>query len=210
MAYNYARFDSVFEFGNHYQLTVADMRYSFALDKLPFGLWWYYLAIPVINNKFPFIYPPHYVPSYQGQYYIDGNSMGTMFMNLILLFLFCLPKMKVWMKQQKKGLYGFCLTGMITAFIQSCIIVVTGGIHQRYMMDFVPIYLITAIVIIFSMLVKYYKTNTYQILNKILLVCFAGTMLFQLVNAIRSEGNQLMLYFPKIYYTIERAVEFWL
>lgn len=210
MWYNYTRFGSVFEFGSHYQLTVADMRFASHINKLPFGIWWYYLAMPVMNLRFPFFYTPQYVKTYQGQYFIDSTALGTIFMNLILVFLFCLPKMKDWMKQQKKGLYGFCLTGIIAAFVQSCIVILTGGIHQRYVMDFVPIYLIIAIVIIFAVLVKNYNTKTYQILNKILLVCFVCTMVFQAAVSMRGESDQLKNCHPEIYYRIERAVEFWL
>lgn len=211
MVYNYVRFDSVFEFGSSHQLTVTDMRFSANIAKLPFGLWWYYLAVPVINLKFPFFYSPNYVMTYQGYYFLNYNSMGTIFMNLILLFLFCLPSVKDWMKQQGNSLYGFCLTGIITSFIQSCIVILTGGIHQRYTSDFIGVYLIVAIIIIFSLLSKHRRNDTiYGIVNKGLLLCVACTIVFQICISMRGENDLLLNNKPETYYKIERAVEFWL
>ena len=55
MVYNYMRFDSPFDFGNNYQLTVYNMRYSFNLNKLPLGIWIMYFQPAVISNGFPFV-----------------------------------------------------------------------------------------------------------------------------------------------------------
>lgn len=60
MWYNYARFGSIWEFGQHYQLTVADQRlYSlsagFRLDKIINGLVYQFASWSPIQGKFPYI-----------------------------------------------------------------------------------------------------------------------------------------------------------
>ncbi len=60
MWYNYARFGSILEFGQHYQLTVADQRlYSlfagFRLDKIINGLVYQFASWSPIQEKFPYI-----------------------------------------------------------------------------------------------------------------------------------------------------------
>ena len=60
MWYNYARFGSIWEFGQHYQLTVADQRlYSlfagFRLDKIINGLVYQFASWSPIQGKFPYV-----------------------------------------------------------------------------------------------------------------------------------------------------------
>jgi len=58
MAYNYARFDNIFEFGARYQLTIYDMNVlmSFSIPRLIKGVIIYLFKSPTINlDDFPFI-----------------------------------------------------------------------------------------------------------------------------------------------------------
>ena len=60
MWYNYARFGSIWEFGQRYQLTVADQRlYSlfagFRLDKITNGLVYQFASWSPIQGKFPYV-----------------------------------------------------------------------------------------------------------------------------------------------------------
>jgi hypothetical protein len=77
--YNYARFDSVFESGYHYQLPGFNVRKVtlFQLDRIPVNLYFYLLCTPVLSSAFPFIrvilHAPFTLPSNQfGQEPITG------------------------------------------------------------------------------------------------------------------------------------------
>ena len=89
MVYNYARFGSVFDFGNAYQITVADTsQYSFSLLKLFPAAWHYFLQPPEIDCLFPYIHPAYDdLRSYGGYIYntinisaaaIPGISAGVL------------------------------------------------------------------------------------------------------------------------------------
>ncbi|MBR1736242.1 MAG: hypothetical protein IJ736_04380, partial [Firmicutes bacterium] len=128
MYYNYIRFGSVTDFGNNYQLTICDMRYASDIGKLPLGLWIMYLQPPVIRNVFPFINKVVYHVAYQGYFYID-STLGTIFMNIILLFIFGVFRLKNKENADKKGMFGMCVSFALIGFIVSMIIIVVGGLH---------------------------------------------------------------------------------
>lgn len=59
MCYNAARFGSVFDFGNKYNMTVSDMSLNpVSLDKLLIGVYEYLLKLPELTYKFPFMSIP--------------------------------------------------------------------------------------------------------------------------------------------------------
>lgn len=68
LAYNYARFDTPFEFGNHYVLAGINLpKYQFfSLSRLPRNLWFNILEPPRLRSRFPFVViaprPPFHIP----------------------------------------------------------------------------------------------------------------------------------------------------
>lgn len=125
MLYNYARFDDPFEFGQAYQLTVADQsNYAVVLNrqtivKLWNGLGENFFDIPKLSAAFPYV------------------NLGGAFINFPMLFVvfFCFqPTVRLRMKQKQ-------LTGTFTFFLISTVIITcmdilwTPYLLERYRMD---------------------------------------------------------------------------
>jgi len=59
LIYNYVRFDSPFEFGNHYQLAAVNVRklrfFQAGIPRILDGLWYSLLHAPRLHSTFPFI-----------------------------------------------------------------------------------------------------------------------------------------------------------
>lgn len=131
MVYNYARFGSVFDFGNAYQITVADTsQYSFSLLKLFPAAWHYFLQPPEIDCLFPYIHPA----------YDDLRSYGGYIYNTINISAAAIPASAGVLLAFRTGWndrYGkiMCRTVpavcLLMAFFEICF----AGVHIRYAAD---------------------------------------------------------------------------
>ena len=134
LIYNYARFDSPFEFGTSYQLTVSDTsKNELSLALIPETLY-HYLFQPIARSgAFPFFtlqYSSLY--SYGGYLYVD-TGMGLFAIPLMigliaLLFVFTSKKQTRFIKV----LTASVLVGsLVTVWINMCL----GGVIFRYTSD---------------------------------------------------------------------------
>ncbi|MFR5865623.1 MAG: hypothetical protein ACLUFV_11020 [Acutalibacteraceae bacterium] len=131
MAYNYARFGSVFDFGSAYQITVADTsQYGFSLGKLFPALWHYFLQPPEIDCLFPYIHPAYDdLRSYGGYIYNAVHISAAAFpaaAGVLLAFR------SGWTDRVEKYTLrivpALCL---LMAFFEICF----AGVHIRYAAD---------------------------------------------------------------------------
>ena len=148
MYYNAARFGSVFDFGNNYNLTVSDVSLNpFSLDKVFIGIFEYLLKLPDLAYSFPYISIPG-----------DGtetNAFGHCFVHMEYIFagllpvniiLFALPalflKKKKESAEEKCGNDGrgslrcFGITALAAALFLLLFDSVSAGIVYRYEADF--------------------------------------------------------------------------
>lgn len=94
MVYNYLRFDSFFDFGIQYSLTINDFtRSQFHARFVSIGLYNYLLAPPVITTDFPYIASSFQSLSPNGYYFIANYyAVGLIWRALPVLGLCLAPK----------------------------------------------------------------------------------------------------------------------
>ena len=133
MAYNAARFGSPFDFGNAYQLTVADMTHFHTplVDALP--IIGYYLFLPLhFIARFPWVaLSPTPMPEWA---FAEPMVGGLITLCPLLLLAFALP----FLKRGSRG--GGCGPMLLSALALAMAIVVfdamNAGLGWRYMADF--------------------------------------------------------------------------
>ena len=76
--YNYARFDSPFEFGATYQLTFSDISYNrLSFTMLGETLMHYFLQPPQLSGLFPYLRPSYLGLNTYGSYFYSVGSVGA-------------------------------------------------------------------------------------------------------------------------------------
>lgn len=138
MYYNAARFGSVFDFGNNYNLTVNDVSLNpFSFDKLLIGIYEYLLKLPQLAYTFPFMSIPG-----------DGtetNAFGHCFVHMEYIFsgllsvnliLFTLPALFCRKTEGKDHLRFFGITALVTSLFLLVFDSESAGIVYRYEADF--------------------------------------------------------------------------
>jgi len=144
MLYNYLRFQSPFEFGQSYQITIADQHQyrsfadNFHADKIMADLYKYFLTRVSLFQKFPYLY------------------FGGIFMNYpILLFVF-IPLLSSHRKLlQKRKLFAYWWILLTTVFLIAVFESYWApDVTERYRMDMYFITCIAAFIGINSLLTK--------------------------------------------------------
>lgn len=133
-AYNYVRFDSIFEFGARYQLTVSDVRFN-SLKNLPSlvqTMSCYLFEQPKISGVFPFVaidYAPFVQMSQTA--YLNG-VVGLLAYPLSWLTLLT----PLALKGRDKSAQRLVATLLIATLIMIAVIGTSGGVAQRYACDY--------------------------------------------------------------------------
>ncbi|MGI6524493.1 MAG: hypothetical protein ACOX2O_04255 [Bdellovibrionota bacterium] len=131
MYYNYVRFDSVFQFGQIYQLTVSDVSYfTIRADLFLKSLFTYFLQIPNFSTTFPYLMPSHDWGLKTGSYIYRYYSMGALWFPINLAIFVCgytFNKNNL----KKITFLSVLLSLVFIAFVDFCL----GGVHLRYVSD---------------------------------------------------------------------------
>ena len=147
--YNYMRFDSIFEFGTTYQLTVSDI----SQNKISFGNMWefvyHYFIHPFdVKGIFPYFrLTTDKLYTYGSYMYVD-TGMGLFAIPLMLGLFFGLGTLR----NKKKTPFAKSLTVsavagvIIVSFINFCI----GGVIYRYTCDVTLLCAVMAVLFMFS------------------------------------------------------------
>lgn len=150
MAYNQARFGSVFDFGANYNLTSNDMtRRGFNSDRLPLGIFMYLFQPGNLRLQFPFVEGASFYSSYLGATIRETTYGGAFFSHPVLLLLFCLPF--VWKKLREKKAFGFAVVSLSMGLLVVLADTEMAGILNRYFMDFLWLLLIPAVLLVFCL-----------------------------------------------------------
>ena len=93
MIYNYVRFDSFFDFGIQYSLTINDFtKAQYHTDFVTIGFWNFLFAAPYMKPVFPFVFSNFSSLDTNGYYFIaNTNAMGVFYRALPSLGLFLSP-----------------------------------------------------------------------------------------------------------------------
>ncbi len=139
MAYNYARFGSVMDFGIQYSLTINDFtRSQYHTDFVMIGIHNFIFAFPQIRPEFPYVLSNFSTLSANGYYYVaNRNAVGILWRALPSLgYLGVVP---AWRSMSKKERLQSLALGLTTCVIAPLIIIFSiweSGYGVRYCCDF--------------------------------------------------------------------------
>ncbi len=139
MAYNYARFGSVMDFGIQYSLTINDFtRSQYHTDFVMIGIYNFLFAFPRIQTEFPYVVSNFSTLSTNGYYYVaNRNAVGIFWRALPSLgYLGVVP---AWKSMSKKERIAALALGVTTCVIAPLIIIFSiweSGYGVRYCCDF--------------------------------------------------------------------------
>ena len=149
MSYNYARFESPFEFGFNYQLTVSIAKANtVTIDMLPSCIYHYYFQQPDFSTNFPYITIRQKALNSYPRYNYNGRIMGV-FSYPVTLGLFLLPFSD---RKKNKFKHTFILTLAGIAIVLSFIDMCKAGAHYRYCADVLAFFILVSLVMIYEVL----------------------------------------------------------
>lgn len=140
MWYNYARFDSVFDFGIQYSLTVNDFTHTeFHVHQMLIGVYNLLFAPPAFIPDYPFVKTPFSQLGINGFYFNDvGNSSGILFSSVtVFAYIFSGKTLKS-LPDRKSRVKNAVIIGLPCVFMPLVIVCAMweSGYAVRYMADF--------------------------------------------------------------------------
>lgn len=168
MLYNALRFDSSFQFGAVYQLTVNDISQNTLRlrDFVPAMLHYFFQPL-YVTSEFPFLYPAYWNFETYGRYVYVTSSAGA-FVYPYVLSVFMQPALFCRSKDPVKNytLAGMLLTAVLSAFVSFCV----GGVNIRYTADIMPILSVLSVILILE---YYNRLSRSQRLRGLGFICSA-------------------------------------
>lgn len=220
MTYNYVRFDSPFEFGATYQLTLSDIHANKVTWKLFIPAMVHYFLQPLtISETFPYFNFTIINTGNYGKYMCTESSAGLLSYPLLALGIFLLPFLLYALRRDKNEKYTYdaarvrnytyALMMIIIVFV-SWLDFCMGGIVIRYVTDVMPLaYMISA----WCLLQIYEYAKKLPQLDKKVLVLFAVIVGITLVmgysQVLWQPDGETSLYRPEIISVLEELICFW-
>lgn len=219
MAYNYARFDSPFEFGAVYQLTVSNVNANrLSLKLFPDAILHYFIFPLGVAEKFPFVFFDRLSLKNRQTFIYDEFSMGALSVPLIALGLFLLPFLLHHYRRKKGERFSF--SGVIVknwTYILMFVIAVfiawfnycVAGVILSYVCDILPMLTLLAVFVIID--VQSRLNYNGEIMTKSLCVVSAAafvTVILGILEIFSLEDGINSLY-PEMIYNAENIFSFW-
>lgn len=209
MKYNAARFDSPFQFGAIYQLTISNAGANkLSLARIPDTIIHYFVHPPRLRTSFPFIETaPVYMENYTAYTYISSGC-GVLMFPVFMFGAFMLPyalgkKSKEQSDRNRRQLVWICLAvSFITAWLDMSL----GGIVTHYLFDITPLLFITAMLGIFRGCDKPHENKGRYILAGI---SMAATMVFTLALCLDIGDGGLIRHCHQFLDRAEDLLIFW-
>lgn len=169
MYWNYIRFDSIFSFGNGYQLTVMDPDNLMYISPIKFikGLFQYLFQLPEVDpSNFPFLFikPVQYINLDMDVILYDVSALGIFIVPLAWIFL--LHK-KFHLHFSKEFHNTIIIFSIITVLL--LLLNIRNGVAESYIID-IKLFLYMFAVLIFFKLMEEKKELDYQSLFYMLCV----------------------------------------
>lgn len=206
MFYNYVRFSSPFDFGANYNLTTNDMRQrGFKIDRIPTGIFYYLFSIPIVSPIFPFLEIQSVRTTYLGATISEGMIGGFLTGNIITYLCFISYKIKNQFPDKK--VYYLSVLTILFAFLLVILDTEMSGILPRYYTDFSWLFLISTILVIFTLNKKYSKSNTY---TSIILLLITLSCVYNILFAIVEETQIFAQINPTLFEQLKYLICFWL
>lgn len=210
MAYNKARFGSVFEFGAKYQLTLNDPAFNRMTDisKLIPGLYHYLIEPFTVNLAFPFFHLAITQPTTMSQYYFNYPNAGVLNFPLLLILpavvyvLRRMPACRSTIKRMVAFLVSVC-AGMIVVDIMM------AGVTFRYEMDILPELTLVAILLWFEAYLYLQRRGADVPAAKLFTVTVVITSFISLMISLVGESNYFEQNYSSVYNYLRIICEFW-
>lgn len=129
--YNYARFDSIFEFGQSYQINYDQTNLTYGWDKVFPSIIHFYFQYPAFYDKFPFISCSVFRLSFDNVPYCQGYYGMMLIPFFILSFV---PPFILWKKKDMTKFF-FSLAIPVTVFGIAFTCYSKAGICPRYLIE---------------------------------------------------------------------------
>lgn len=220
MWYNYARFDSPFDFGQTYQLTVSNVNANGINPTLfPSAMLRYFLQPVDFIGDFPYIGYNTVQLTNHGQYVYDASSFGVLSLPMILLATVLMPVL-VWHTRHRKTTpwrynenrirnYTYVLMlvlSVLIAFMDYCM----AGIVIDYINDFLPILMLMSILVFLEIQSRAEKFPV--ITNKVTLsfsvaIIASAAVFFAIILTMKDYS--LYKHAPNILTELENLICFW-
>ncbi|WP_297958946.1 hypothetical protein [uncultured Ruminococcus sp.] len=209
MMYNNARFDSPFQFGNIYQLTVSNAAANdLSLTYLPDAIGHYFIQLPRFRTSFPFIEAfPIDRDNYQKFFYISSGC-GALSYPVLLWGMFMLPyalgrKAEKPADRRRRLVIWLCLAvSVITAWLDFSM----GGIVTHYIFDMTPLLFIASMTGVFRSCENPCKNRSRYVLSGVVM---AATMVFTFALCFDLVGSTLLTHYPHLLDKAEDLIIFW-
>lgn len=211
MWYNYARFDSPFDFGIQYSLTINDfVNAQYHTHFVLIGIWNYLFAAPSFNVEYPFVTTPFSKMDVNGYYFSDsGNTSGILFLALPV-FGYLLTRKALRLLPNRKARIKSAVAVGLPCLLMPLVIICSiweSGYAVRYTADFSWQITLGALAILFFL---YQRTK-----NQTKKAWFHRFMAFSAVYAILVNGIQIFNFtFPQADYPalcdhLTQLIAFW-
>ncbi|HAN21800.1 MAG: hypothetical protein A2Y15_08455 [Clostridiales bacterium GWF2_36_10] len=217
MVYNWMRFDSPFDFGIQYSLTINDFTNSqFHIHFVLVCIFSFLFAAPYFQPQYPFVYSSFQLLNMNGFMYVDDKHVSGI---AIGLFFRALPMFAYFLSRRayrliekpnrKKALILIALPCLLAPFA-ILVSIWESGYAVRYNADFSWQMLIGALIILFAVIIHCKNEGVLKItattLTVSLILCvminFAQLYSFVISRYVSSDISAVL-------YSYERLIEFW-
>lgn len=210
MAYNYARFDNIFEFGAKYQLTSSNMNYAMTptFGKIIEGIGKYIFTLPVINIfKFPFVFPSYEISQTAlNEFCYQSKLVGLIAIPVVWGILLKGELKNTVKTQEDRNLLYLINMAIITVILFIVLNTVSAGICDAYSVEFKLIAVMFGIIILLKILEN---RESNDIINKIFLIVCIATLLLFIPLSMTTELNLLSDMSNKLTIYLKNFFEFW-
>lgn len=210
MAYNYLRFDNIFEFGAKYQLTSYNMIYAMTptLGKIIEGIGKYIFTLPIINIfDFPFVVPNFNSTNTALNELCYQNKIVGLAAIPIVWVILLIGELKNNIKtKEDKELKNLINISLITVLLFIILNTVSAGICDAYSIEFKIIAVLVCTIIWLKILENKENDN---ILNKIFLIVCIATLLLFIPLSLTTESNLLLDMNNETTVHLKNFFEFW-
>ena len=220
MTYNYVRFDSPFEFGATYQLTLSDIHANKVTWKLFIPAMVHYFLQPLtISETFPYFNFTIINTGNYGKYMCSESSAGLLTYPLLGLGMVLVPFLLYSLRRNKKEKYTYNVARVRNytyALMLAIIVLVSwldfcvGGVVIRYVTDVMPLaYMVST----WCLLQVYEFAKKIPQLNKKVLVGLAVvvglTIIIGYSQVLWQPDGETNLYNPELISILEELICFW-
>lgn len=212
MLYNYIRFGSVVEFGAKYNLTSTNIHeIPFSMERIPYGIIYYLLAVPRLSTDFPFLEPVVHLP-FPGIMNNRNGYGGLLLWNLPVwsLFFFRIAPKKILDRTLKDlSLIQRFLSVLGILFLIFVTGMGAGGLIYRYCIDFAFFFSLSAALLQLSIQKNTSSGESLFYQHAILSICLFIALSFQLACYLNGDVWPLRDADPDLYDRLADTIMFW-